>query len=159
MNSSESLRPSQAASLPGKFLRDRNGASAVEFVLVLPLLVLLLFAIITFGIVLNNQLALTDGVRTAARELAISRGQATPYANALNRFNSSITGLNQGNANLTLTVNGTACSTDGACATALSTALGQPATASATYPCSLVVLGFDFASGCTLTAATAERIE
>ena len=45
----------------------------VEFALVLPLLALLLFGVIQFGIVFNNYIDLTDAVRAGARKAAVSR--------------------------------------------------------------------------------------
>lgn len=47
--------------------RNEHGAAAVEFALVLPLLMLFLFGIITFGIVFAQNLALGNGARQAAR--------------------------------------------------------------------------------------------
>jgi Flp pilus assembly protein TadG len=46
--------------------RDR-GAAAVEFALVVPLLIMLVFGIISFGIVFAQKLALGNGAREAAR--------------------------------------------------------------------------------------------
>jgi Flp pilus assembly protein TadG len=53
-------------------MRDRqrgrdDGASAVEFALVLPLLIILVFGIISFGIVFAQKLALGNAARQAAR--------------------------------------------------------------------------------------------
>jgi TadE-like protein len=50
--------------------RDR-GAAAVEFALVSPLLFLLLFGILAYGIYFTDSLALRDGVRAAARSGSI----------------------------------------------------------------------------------------
>ena len=50
--------------------RDQDGAAAVEFALLLPLLVLLLFGFIQFGLAFNNYVALTDSVRAGARTAA-----------------------------------------------------------------------------------------
>ncbi len=48
--------------------RDRDdGAAAVEFAIVLPLLVMLVFGIISFGIIFHHRLSLGDGAREAAR--------------------------------------------------------------------------------------------
>lgn len=50
--------------------RDR-GAAAVEFALVLPLLLIMLFAIIDFGWVLTQQLSVSAAAREGARYYAI----------------------------------------------------------------------------------------
>jgi len=47
--------------------RDEGGAAAVEFALLLPLLVLLLFGIIQFGIAFNARIQATNAAREAAR--------------------------------------------------------------------------------------------
>jgi Flp pilus assembly protein TadG len=47
--------------------RGDEGASAVEFALVLPLLIILVFGVIAFGIVLAQQQALTNSARDGAR--------------------------------------------------------------------------------------------
>lgn len=47
--------------------RAENGASAVEFALVLPILLILLFGIITGGMLYNQQLSVTQAAREGAR--------------------------------------------------------------------------------------------
>ena len=47
--------------------RDEDGAAAVEFALLLPLLVLLLFGMIQFGLALNARIQATNAAREAAR--------------------------------------------------------------------------------------------
>src|SRR4051812_12811121 len=56
--------------------RKDDGASAVEFALVLPILVLLVFGIISFGVIFAQQLALNNGVRQGAR-LAVVKGSSS----------------------------------------------------------------------------------
>lgn len=150
----------RAALLRGReAARDRSGAAAVEFALVLPFLLTMLLGIIQFGITLNNYLELTNAVRTGARELAVGRTSTTPYTTATAAITSSAANLTAGSISYTLSVNGTACNSDSSCKTALSTASLQPATVTATYPCSLTVMGVNFLPGCTLTSTTTDMIE
>ena len=57
---------------PGARDRDR-GATAVEFALLLPLLLLLVFGIVDFGRALNAQITLTQAARTGARLAALGQ--------------------------------------------------------------------------------------
>ena len=45
----------------------------VEFTLVFPVLAILLFGVIQFGIAFNNYLALTDAVRAGSRQASVAR--------------------------------------------------------------------------------------
>ncbi len=56
----------------GRVARDR-GAAAVEFALVLPLLLLIVFGIIDFGRALNAQITLTQAAREGARLAALGQ--------------------------------------------------------------------------------------
>ncbi len=60
-----------------RFLGDRGGVSAVEFALVCPVFLLLLFAVFSVGITGLIQLALDDAVRDAARQLQIDTPAST----------------------------------------------------------------------------------
>lgn len=48
-------------------LRNEKGASAVEFALVLPIFIMLVFGIFQFGIAFNNWIAITHAAREGAR--------------------------------------------------------------------------------------------
>jgi Flp pilus assembly protein TadG len=146
---------------PRALLSDRSGAQAVEFALIAPLLLTLIMGIIQFSITLNNYIELTEGVRTGARNLAISRAMAsaTPYTSTVSDISASAGNLTAGSISVTVNVNGTACTTDSGCSTALSTAAGQTASVSATYPCNLQVMGVNFLSGCTLRSQTSDLVE
>ena len=55
-------------------VRDRErGATAVEFALLLPVLLLLLFGIVDFGRALNAQITLTQAAREGARLAALNQ--------------------------------------------------------------------------------------
>ena len=52
--------------------RRDDGAAAVEFALVVPLLLLLVFGIINFGALFSTQLSINNGVRQAARQAVVA---------------------------------------------------------------------------------------
>ena len=54
--------------MPG---RGQEGAAAVEFALLLPLLVLLLFGFIQFGVAFNTRIQATNAAREAARQAVV----------------------------------------------------------------------------------------
>lgn len=116
-----------------------------EFVLILPLLVVLLFGIIQFGIIFNNYVTLTDAVRAGARVAAVSRGTGNPSGTCVNQVLGAAGNLNQ--AQLQPTV------------TCVSTwALGADVTVSASYPYDVNLLGWVVASG-QLNTTMKERVE
>jgi Flp pilus assembly protein TadG len=55
----------------GRICRDDEGASAVEFALVLPLFLLLLFGTADFGFVLYTQSIMQDAAREGARRMSV----------------------------------------------------------------------------------------
>ena len=54
-------------------LRNEKGASAVEFALVLPIFIMLVFGIFQFGIAFNNWIAITHAAREGARLAAVEQ--------------------------------------------------------------------------------------
>jgi Flp pilus assembly protein TadG len=144
-----------------KLHRDHSGASAVEFALIAPLLFVMLFGIIQFGLALNNYVELTDAVRNGGRNFAISRAAAStsPYTTTSAAISGAAANLTAANIHLTITVDGTACTTDSGCQTALNAAAGKTAVVTATYPCNLTVMGINLAPSCTLSATTSDLIE
>ena len=50
----------------------------VEFALVIPILCVVLFGVIQFGILYKNYVTLTDAARVGARKAAVSRHEADP---------------------------------------------------------------------------------
>jgi len=155
------------------WIRNEAGAAAGELALTLPLIGTLLFAIIKFGIVYNNYLALTAGVANAARQFSIGRTVSTPASTAASTLTSSAPNLAPASLSITATVAGnSACinalapsgttASDATCLSQLTTAAGnaQSATFTATYTvCDLVVMGVNFAPNCKLTASATELVE
>src|SRR5207244_12501351 len=58
--------------------RSEKGQTMVEFAIALPVLCLILFAVIQFGIVFNNYIALTDATRAGASRAAVRRQSGDP---------------------------------------------------------------------------------
>jgi Flp pilus assembly protein TadG len=54
-------------------LKNEKGASAVEFALVLPIFIMLVFGIFQFGIAFNNWIAITHAAREGARLAAVGQ--------------------------------------------------------------------------------------
>lgn len=137
-----------------------EGTAAVEFALVLPFLALMGLGIIAFGLAYTYYVNLEEGVRAAARALAqVSAYPTSAYANATTYFAEATSNLNQASLTMTVTVNGTACSSATACDTALAAAAGDAVTVTATYSECVTVMGFNFLPGCVLTATTTQMIE
>jgi len=55
-----------------RIIKSEKGASAVEFALILPILIMLVFGIFWFGIAYNNYIALTHAAREGARLAAVN---------------------------------------------------------------------------------------
>jgi Flp pilus assembly protein TadG len=62
---------------------DQRGAVAVEFALVFPLLILVLFGVIEYGAIYNAQLVVTGAAREAAREMAVTGNAGSARTAAL----------------------------------------------------------------------------
>jgi Flp pilus assembly protein TadG len=142
------------------------GVAAVETAVVLPVLLIVLLGIMDMGLLFNNYISLTNAVRVTSRILASSRGSSTPYSTATADGYASAPNLTQSKISLTLTVAGTACTADGACATALSSNAGNTSSVTGTYPCnpsnpggSITFMGVTIIPSCTLSSSTTERIE
>lgn len=59
-----------------RVLRRERGAAAVEFALIVPVLLILVFGIIEFSRLYNEQISLTNAARSAVRVMAISSDEA-----------------------------------------------------------------------------------
>ncbi len=71
---------SKGERMKARLLKGNKGASAVEFAVILPLLVLLLFGIIEFSLALYDKAMITNASREGARAGIVYRVPAVPDA-------------------------------------------------------------------------------
>ena len=127
-----------------------DGVAAIEFAMVMPVLLLLTLGGLQFAMTLHNYQRVTNAVAVGARYLTLSRGAAAPLTTTLSAMMGSLTNLDPAGLKVSLAINGKACTTDVVCRAAMVS--GTPTTVTAEYPCKIVVLGIDFAPTCKLTA-------
>jgi Flp pilus assembly protein TadG len=121
---------------------DDKGQTMVEFTLVLPILMVVLFGIIQFGITFKDYVTLTDAVRAGARTAAVSRYSADPVADTKARVKSAAD-LVPAQVNVTV----------------MSTWVhGDDVVVTATYPYAISLFGVVVSSG-NLSSSTTERVE
>ena len=138
--------------------RDRRGVATLEFALVAPILFLVMFGTVKYGIVLSQYLTLTNATLMGARQFAFSAGvDAAPYTDAVSAVRTAAPNLTP--LVITTAVNGTGCSTDAGCATALSGNIGKPVTVTASYSCAAMNIIFDLLPNCTLRSQQTERVQ
>ena len=118
-----------------------------EFTLVLPVLAILLFGVIQFGIVFNNYLAVTDAVRAGARQAAVARylPPADREGKVRARVYASADGLDASKLKVTVSASS-------------NWDPGSDVTVTASYPYSINLLGRVVKNG-NLTSKTTERVE
>lgn len=114
-----------------------------EFALVLPLLAMLLFGVIQFGITFNNYITLTDAVRAGARKGAVGRHLSDPQGAVITQVRTAATDLKP--ADLAIDVQST-------------WQPGEQVRVEASYPYSISLLGLIVKSG-RLHSVTTERVE
>ncbi len=137
---------------------DSTGVSAIEFAIISPVLLTILLGIFQFGSAMNDYLVLTNAAAKGALTIALGRGTAAPYTTTISAITAAAPNLTSANITTTVTINGTACSTDAACTTTL--VAGVSAVVKTTYPCNLTVMGVNYAPhGCTMRAQTAQMVQ
>jgi Flp pilus assembly protein TadG len=125
--------------------RNERGQTMAEFALVLPLLAILLFGVIQFGIVFNQYLTITDAVREGARKAAVSRHLSNPTGATETAVRNSASSLDQAQLSVSVTPLG-------------GWAPGTDVKVSASYPYSINLLGVVVKTG-SVTSDTTERVE
>ena len=124
-----------------------NGQAVVEFAVILPVLLMILFAILQFGIVFNNYIQVTAAAREGARKAAVSRSLGTSAAEtaATASAKAAAPGLKQTSIQVSYPNNPTF-------------AQGSDVSVKVTYPYSISLLGIIVKSG-TLSSTTTMRVE
>jgi Flp pilus assembly protein TadG len=123
--------------------RSERGQSMTEFALVLPLMVVLLFGIIQFGITFNNYISLTDAVRAGARKGAVARHLSNPNQATVDQVRKAATDLKAADLAITVTSSWNP---------------GDEVKVAASYPYAIKVLGVTIKSG-RMNSTTTERVE
>jgi Flp pilus assembly protein TadG len=124
-------------------LRSERGQSITEFALALPILALLLFAVIQFGIAFNNYVTLTDATRAGARKAAVSGKDPNPANTCVAAIRGSAKDMNQSDLQPNCTSTWQP---------------GSDVTVTATYPYKISLLGLVVKTG-RLSSTTTERVE
>lgn len=124
-----------------------SGQTLVEFAALLPVLCLLLFGIIQFGVVFHDYITVTDASRVGAREAAVSRHTGDTGAAAEAAALEAASSLDWSTPGSTISCDSDDWSTS-----------GSDVSCTVTYPYSIDVLGMVVADG-FLTSVTTERLE
>lgn len=132
----------------------------IEFMFAMPVLLLIGVGMMKFGVAISHYQMLTNAAAQAVTNFALSRGTTTPYTTTTTAITNAAPSLTAASITKTLKINGTACTSDSDCSSKMTTAgAGATALVILTYPCDLYVMGFDFKSGCTLTAQSAQMVQ
>ena len=157
--------------------RGEHGGALVEMALAMPIMMMMLTGIFSFSVVLYQKLQLAEAVSNAGRVMALERGDTDPCATTASAIYAAAPALAKANMTLTFTLGGTNTSgviTGGTTYTAAKgtapscTAAGNggasamqsgwPAQIKATYPCTLGIYNFSYAS-CNLGSVVSEAIQ
>lgn len=128
-------------------IKDEQGQTMTEFALILPIVLVLLFGIMQFGVIFNNYVTLTDAARAASRKGAVSRNLTAGAAKAACENTGHAAGGNLKN-----------WGTDFVLTCSSSWTIGSDVTVTATYPYQVSLLGLVVASG-QLNTTMKERVE
>jgi Flp pilus assembly protein TadG len=120
--------------------RDQQGAAALEFAVILPLVMVVLFGIIEFGIAFTQTIALNNGARQGARLGAVAESCDAILTET--RSASQTLGVDQGLVSVSVSVRAPDGSVAGGCAA------NPVSPGDATLPCE------DAAAGSTLVVTT-----
>jgi Flp pilus assembly protein TadG len=112
-------------------LKKQKGIAAVEFALLVPVLLVIALGLAQVGWLLSNYVMVANAASAGARYFASQRGTTTPYSGTQTQVQTSAAVLNTGNLSITASVNGGNCTSDSACASDLTSAASASAVATA----------------------------
>lgn len=127
-----------------RHISDERGQTMVEFAIIVPILLVIVFGIFQFGILYKDYVTLTDATRVGARKAAISRPAENPEADAEAALRASASGLTPASLDVEVDVR--------------EWERGEAVTVRASYPYAVNLLGLVVASG-RLESSTTERVE
>ena len=134
-----------------RYRKREEGQAVVEFILVLPVLLLIVLGIIQFGSLFKDYIALTDAVRVGARQAAVSRTLTNPEAVATARVQKAAVGLDKNKMTITVVPWDPVTQTN-------TWAQSGDVTVRASYPFKIDLLGLVVMSG-VIQSRTTERVE
>jgi Flp pilus assembly protein TadG len=130
---------------------DERGQAVTEFAVILPVLLLVLFAIFQFGVIFNNYIQVSAAAREGARKGVVSRNAgncSTVNGMAQTAAKNAAPGLDQTKTTVTVT---DTCTNN-------ALAPGTDLTVTVSYPWSVSLLGAVVASG-NMSSSTTMRVE
>ena len=127
------------------FIRRDDGQVAVEFALVVPILLVLLLGIVQMGIVFHNYITLTDAARAGARKAVVDRFTGETTTQLAQHVRDAAGDLDQDKLDVEVGLPSPLKS-------------GSSLTVTAEYPYSISLLGFVVASG-NLHSTMTDRLE
>jgi Flp pilus assembly protein TadG len=139
---------------------SRRGQSLIEFTLVMPILLMTMTGMVSFGMTMRNYLVLTNAVNTGAQALSMSRGQTTdPCATATAAIESAAPNLTPANLSFTYVINGNTYTSTSCTAGAANMTQGGSLQVTVSYPCSFTMIYKTTFPACNLSSQTAELIQ
>jgi Flp pilus assembly protein TadG len=138
-------------------LLGNEGGALVEFALVLPLMMMLITGLFSFGIALTNYVELTQATGSGAQYLQTLRTSTSdPCADTLSAIMSAAPNFQSSKVTLTLTMNGTSVSGSSCSGDQSYLVQGTSVKVNAKYPCNIFVYGMTFTNACQLQAQVTE---
>lgn len=107
-------------------MKRQKGAAIVEFSLVLPVLLVLIFGIVQFAWWMSSFIILQSAASVGARQMSLERGFSTPHTDAVNAIQ-SVTSTLKNSMSIVIYVGGAECQDDSSCSALLGTITQPPA--------------------------------